>query len=108
MKCLSCGAEKLHAVVSISKTVPFANKGGTVKVGGQTITQLDIKAAWDKHVATGEENLIRGPIICMECEAEHYYVVRSLKPLRLGSFKDAVRAGYNAAVAAVSEAQGDE
>ena len=97
-KCLACGATNLLAVVTIVKTVPFADKNGTVKIGGQKLGQMDLKNYWDKF--SGEEDApeqkIRGPVMCGDCEAEHFYVVGSKKPLRLGSTEEARRKGHAA------------
>ena len=97
-KCLSCGSEgTLLAKVTIVKMVPLADRGGTIKIGGQKLGQADLKETWDTvHRPSGiEDRLIRGPIICADCEAEHFYVVGSKRPIRLGSFEEAVEAGHD-------------
>ena len=98
MKCLACKSEALFGVLTLQKALPLAAKGGSVKVGGHNVTQIDLKNAWDKDV-TGDDKLIRGPIQCAECGAAHYYVAKSKNSLRLGDYAEAVETGYEALVA---------
>jgi hypothetical protein len=101
--CKSCGSENLLCAVTITKMIPLADRNGTVKIGGQKVGQMDLKNYWD-YVGgverSGNEQLLRGPIYCADCETEHYYVVGSKKnPLRVGSVVEARRAGIDAALA---------
>lgn len=74
MKCVNCDSEELAGVVTIEKVLPFTQKGGSVNVAGEKVTQKDLKEQWDKtHDRTGDR-YVRGPIICLECEAEHIYL----------------------------------
>jgi hypothetical protein len=95
MKCTSCDSENLSAIVRIELGAPLAAKGGTLKVSGVKLTQLDIKAAWDSGNGSGDAR-IRGPIICQQCYTEHVYVVGLRNPLLAISLADAVAAGYDA------------
>lgn len=123
MKCLSCAADgTLTCITIVATPMPLADRGGTVKVGGIKVGQADSKGAWDENNDSWEwilkalrplglegtalpprngdgVKLIRGPIFCADCEAEHFYVVGSPKPLRLGSFIEACAKGYDALTA---------
>ena len=100
MDCVACKAENsLYGRVVITKMVPIADRNGTVKIGGQKLAQTDLKLFWDTDVASGEDRKIRGPIMCLHCEAEHYYVVGSKRPVRLGSYEDAVARGHTVLMA---------
>lgn len=92
-KCLSCGEPELLAQVTITKLVPFADRGGTVKIGGQKLGQIDLKRSWDAD-ESGNEQKIRGPIFCASCETEHYWVAGAKDPLRIGSVEEAREVGY--------------
>lgn len=95
MKCLSCDSEALVAKIAVERLVPLAARNGAVKIGGVKISQFDLKDAWENQVPGGtEERLLRGPILCTECGTEHYYVVRSKVPLRIGSYAEAALRGY--------------
>jgi hypothetical protein len=100
MKCLACGSEQLHAVVTLTRLIPMADRNGTVKIGGMKIGQADMKQEWDQIDTPGGlvERMIRGPILCVDCESRHYYVVKSKNPLRLGSYEEALARGYDAIV----------
>jgi hypothetical protein len=89
MKCLLCDSEDLKANVVYSTFMPLAMRHGTVKVGGHKVSQLDLKEAWDK--VEGVDKDIKGPIYCMECGTEHYYVVGDQHPLKMGSYAEVVR-----------------
>ena len=97
MKCLACNAEALVANVTISLIVPLADRGGTIKIGGLKLGQVTAKEAWDTEPTMNgpRERVLRGPITCSDCETEHYYVVGSKRPLRKGSYADAVEAYRN-------------
>lgn len=101
MKCLSCGSEELFATVTIVRFVPMADRNGTIKVGGLKLGQVDAKEAWDSvQAAEGlVDKKIRGPIICASCETEHYYVLGSKRPLRIGSYEEACSKGHEALLA---------
>ncbi len=93
--CLKCGG-KLIAMVRAVIPAPLAAKGGTVKVGGVKFTQINIKEAWDNDIPNGgAPRQLRGPIKCGDCETEHFYVIGSKKPLRLGDYLDAMEVGYD-------------
>ena len=94
-KCLKCGQAELYAKVVITKMVPLADRNGTLKIGGQKLGQADLKFAWDNIGGEkGIEQKIRGPIICGNCETEHFYVVGDKNPLRMGSTQEARKLGY--------------
>lgn len=90
--CLACGADALAAAVTLTRLVPLAARGGSVKVGGVKITQIDVRDAFIK-TPRGEDRRIRGPIYCTECGAEHHMVVPSDTILRLGPLTDAYGTG---------------
>lgn len=95
-KCGVCGSEGLVAKVTIQKIVPLADRNWTIKIGGQKIGQSDLKASWDKlgGAETGPDQLIRGPVLCSDCETEHFVVMGDPKPLRVGSVEEARTIGY--------------
>lgn len=82
LQCLDCESVDLRAIVHVVKYLPLGARGGSVKVGGNNVTQMDLKNQWDKED-------VRGPIVCLDCGAEHHYVVGSKKPLRLGRADEA-------------------
>jgi hypothetical protein len=99
MRCLSCGSDgELFATVTITKYVPMADRLGTIKIGGLKLGQVDAKEAWDSvQAAEGlVDKMIRGPIVCAVCQTEHYYVVGSKRPLRIGSYAEACEKGHEA------------
>lgn len=88
MRCLECGNDGLVAYIEIRKTVPLADKGGSVKVAGEKVTQKDLKEFWDKEF-DGEVKQVRGPIYCTDCETEHCYVKGGDDPgLKLGNHEE--------------------
>lgn len=113
MKCLNCGNGDLYGLAVITKLASMADRGGSIKIGGLKVGQVDAKEGWDtkdngwnwiaralgidipemERDAKGDK-LIRGPIFCVDCESEHYYVSKSPKPLRLGSYFQACSRGY--------------
>jgi hypothetical protein len=95
MRCLekTCNSENLYAHVQASVAVPLAKRGGSVKLAGVAVKQTDVKGWWDK-TENGHMRRIRGPIICADCGAEHFYL-KGLDPaLRLGSYQEALEAGF--------------
>lgn len=86
-KCLECGDPELFASITLTRFVPLADRNGTIKIGGVKIGQIDLKNTWDAD-PMGEEKKVRGPIFCGSCNAEHFYVVGSPNPLRLGCYLD--------------------
>lgn len=96
-RCLSCDQPELLAMVTIVKAVPLADKGGTIKIGGQKLGQMDLKWTWDKIANKDDapDQKIRGPIICAACEQEHFFVVGDRNPLRKGSVVEAREMGYD-------------
>ncbi len=92
MKCPSCKGENLIGRVTIVKMLPMAQRGGSVKVGGSKISQVDLKNAWDK-TGPGKDKDIRGPIWCSDCDQELFYVSGAKDNPYKGSYKDAERVG---------------
>ena len=101
-KCLKCGSEGLLCKVVIIKFLPLADRNGTVKIGGHKVGQMDLKNSWDttNGKQDGPDQRIRGPIICPDCETEHYYLVGDAKPLRMGNVDEAREVGYDALASA--------
>jgi hypothetical protein len=66
LNCISCNSENLVGEVTVKRLLPLAKRNGTVKVGGQAITQIDLKNAWSID-SEGNEKPIRGPVFCMDC-----------------------------------------
>jgi hypothetical protein len=113
MKCLNCGGT-LYGVTPIVKLIPLADRGGSIKIGGLKVGQVDATESWnnsnegwewisrtitDSPVPVSDKDddgtkLLRGPIYCLDCMSEHYYVTKSAKPLRLGSYFKACERGY--------------
>lgn len=99
MECPSCKArDEIQAIFSVRVVAPLAKKGGSIKTAGVKVTQIDIKDAWNKDPISEEERMIRGPLICMNCDAELVYVVKSDNPLREMTLDEAEEAGYDALV----------
>lgn len=82
MKCLSCGSESLFAEVTVKIFLPLAARLGSVKIGGNKITQIDIKRAWDLE-EDGAAKEVKSPIVCATCGARHHYTVGAASPLGL-------------------------
>lgn len=74
MKCLNCDSEELCGVVTIEKVIPLTQRGGSLNVAGEKVTQKDLKNQWDKTHDMQGDRYVRGPIICLECETEHVYL----------------------------------
>ncbi len=85
MQCLACSSDQMVAVVTLVKYVPMADRNGTLKVGGLKLGQIDAKEAWDNDETPGGlvAKRIRGPILCLDCQSEHHWVVAERK-LHLG------------------------
>lgn len=75
MQCPSCGETKLMATTTVTVVCELAARGGGVKVGGVSVTQVDIKESWAIDQDTREEKKVRGPIVCPACAEEMVYVV---------------------------------
>lgn len=76
MKCVDCGSDELMAVITITVMAPLAQKGGSIKASGLGVTQLDIKAKWDKD-EDGQNRATRGPIVCVDCGCRMVYIAGS-------------------------------
>ncbi|RLA42159.1 MAG: hypothetical protein DRQ64_00255 [Gammaproteobacteria bacterium] len=96
LKCLSCGKDELAGILTFQMVIPMAQKGGSVNMAGVKIPQTEMKNKWDKDHTGDEDRVIRGPIICLACEAHHYYVKGAVPALRLGSYEDACERGIEA------------
>lgn len=115
MKCLNCNGA-LYGLTPIVKLVPLADRGGSIKIGGLQVGQIDATESWNEkddawewiaralldgpmqmpqHDEEGKK-LIRGPIYCLDCGSEHYYVSKSKRPLRVGSYFRACERGHEA------------
>lgn len=93
MKCKACDHSELRARITLTRDVPLAARGGNIKVGGVKVSQLDLKETWEHDETLGEERVIRGPIFCSNCNAEHFYILKAKDPLFLGSYDEAVELG---------------
>lgn len=83
MQCVCCNGEDLVGEVVVKRLMPMAQRNGTVKVGGQGITQIDLKNAWALN-SDGTPKAVMSPIYCQACGTEMHYVVGDKKPLREG------------------------
>lgn len=63
--CPECGSKDLYGEVVITKLLPLAAKGGSVKVAGAKCDQVEMKTTWDKD--SGEDAELRGPVMCGVC-----------------------------------------
>lgn len=104
MKCKACDHPELKASVTLVREVSLAARGGGIKVGGVKVSQLDLKETWENELVgvdrgdgtedtESQERVIRGPIFCSKCGAEHFYVLKAKDPLFLGSYDEAVMLG---------------
>lgn len=82
MKCIECGSEQLYGVVRVEVWLPMAAKGGSVKVSGAKVTQIDIKNEWDR-ASDGSTNPVKEPIVCAACDTIHRYTVGKTPALSL-------------------------
>lgn len=87
MNCVYCGAESLVGEVTIKRMMPLAKRNGTIKVGGQAITQIDLKNSWALN-ADGSSKAVRAPIYCEDCLGEMHYVEGDKIPLKGGPPKE--------------------
>lgn len=92
MKCPHCESEELLCPAHITVMLHPAKRGGSVKVGGVKVTQVDIKAAWDED-GGGNPKKIKGPFKCVDCGEDSFYVVGAPKNLYKGDFVDAEQLG---------------
>lgn len=109
MYCIDCKSEKLLCHVQANVVVPLSQRGGTINLKGFVVKQTDVKAWWDKEngLEANPDRMIRGPIICADCCAEHVYL-KGLQPsLRKITYAEALALGYDH-FAATSEAGSDE
>lgn len=72
VQCLSCKGENLVGEVTIKKLLPLAKRNGTVKIAGQTISQIDLKNAWAEN-SDGSTKRLRGPVYCEDCLTEMHW-----------------------------------
>lgn len=75
LKCLVCGSENLRGHVTLTYDVPLAARGGGIKVGGLKVTQLDVRAAWERETSR--------PVYCLDCLTRHVYRVGEDEPFRI-------------------------
>lgn len=92
MECPGCKSKELVGKVVVEKLLPLASRNGTIKVGGQAVTQMDIKELWDGK--PDDPKSIKGPILCMDCGTEMVYVVGLAKPLKIMAYEEAVALGH--------------
>jgi len=88
MKCVCCNSDDLFGKVTLSIGLEITKRGGSVKVGGSKISQLDMKDAWNKGNGCVPAT-IRGPILCADCGTEMFYVVGAPSNPYEGSHIDA-------------------
>lgn len=96
MKCKACDHSELHARIELQRNVPLAARGGGIKVGGVKVSQLDLKETWETEPledGSTQERVLRGPIFCSSCGAEHFLVVGAKDMLFLGSYAEALELG---------------
>lgn len=84
MECLYCKSkDSLFGEITIKRLLPLAARGGSIKIGGQAITQIDMKNVWHQD-GDGRPKEVLGPICCVECGETMHFVVGSSTPLRKG------------------------
>jgi hypothetical protein len=103
LRCLKCQQESLAGILTIQRVIPMAQKGGSLAMAGEKVTQAEMKKLWDLDHTGEETRVIRGPILCLECETHHYYICGAVPALRLGAYADAMVEGVEALLA-----EGDE
>lgn len=98
MKCKACDHPELLATVTLTRMPSLAARGGSIKVGGVKVSQLDLKEVWETEEVDGEkvERKLRGPIHCAACGTSHFYVVGAKDPLFMGNYDEAVELGVEA------------
>lgn len=96
MNCLnpSCKSPNLLCRIQAVLMAPLAQRGGSVVMKGIAVGQKDVKGWWDKRPSGGKQ-MIRGPIICAECDTEHVYLVGLQPSLRMITHEEAVANGYD-------------
>ncbi len=92
MKCPYCGSEELLCPVHITVMCSPAKRGGSIKVGGVKVTQVDIKDAWNKDPA-GNDKPIKGPFKCADCGESSFYVDGAPSNLYKGDMVEAEAVG---------------
>jgi hypothetical protein len=117
MQCAVCKSDNLYGEITVKRLMPLAARGGSLKVGGHKIDQVQMKNAFmfaaphelvDPRVQAAtrpgdkEEDspikLIRGPIYCLDCGTEHVYVVdHASNPIAI-SYEEALERGYESLV----------
>lgn len=98
MQCLRCNSEDLRGEILIRKSLPVTRRRGSVAIAGVKVSQKELKTTWDYD---GDDvRLIRGPILCADCGAEHFYVKGGAdnKRLRMGSYEEAAMLGFEEVV----------
>jgi len=95
--CLACGHPELLALITLHRAVALNGRKDTIKFAGVKLGQMDLKFAWDTIGGRQDspEQFIRGPIVCAECEAPHFYIVGDKNPLRLGDVHEARALGLD-------------
>ena len=103
MHCLNpnCKSTNLLCRVQAVLMAPLTQRGGSLAMKGIAVGQKDIKDWWDKTLS-GNKKMIRGPIVCADCDTEHVYLVGLQPSLRQMTFDEANEKGY-AHFAATSE-----
>lgn len=91
MKCPVCDSKELVAFVTIRKVLELTQRGGSVKVGGVKVSQVDIKNVWDLNQGTKKPRTIKGPIQCVECGSDLFYVTGAKNNPLMGHYDLAKR-----------------
>jgi hypothetical protein len=92
MQCTQCGCSELIGRITIVRAYPMAKRGGNIKLGGMRLTNADAVKVWQK-TPIGHDKEIFGPILCVECDSEHFYVKGAKTNPHLGSYKEAEKHG---------------
>lgn len=96
MNCLNpeCKGTTLLARVEAILMAPLTQRGGSLAMKGIAVSQQEIKAWWDKTLS-GSKRMIRGPIICADCDTEHTYFCGIQPSLRKIDYAEAITMGYD-------------
>lgn len=78
--CKVCGSDQLLCEIVITKYLPLAARGGSVKVGQAKVTKLDLQEAWDRE--DGKDRKVKSPVICEACGTRYEYHVADADPLK--------------------------